>query len=474
MTASATTSDPIVEWAKAISPIVAAFIAVVGVFLTIWFSLRKGAADAKYTYATEVLKLRMRQVEEFYAPMRLLLEQSRAVYDKLLWSLERLGKTNPRARIDLNGFRLLDHAYRILNDRKFKEIRPLVKSILAIGDKLSDLLVTKAGLMEGGLSDTVVAYRAHLEMLKAAAFQRPPRDAREGWQQFGYYPRILNREFAEGYKEAQRHIELFRDAGDEIIWKLLGRVRESRREVIKNLFDNLNYYERNVESYATRFDKFDLTQVRNRFLAALGESREVHLQSTGQIPQILDAGCGTGRDTAEFIRAGYAVHAFDISPAMLRLCKRKIRDLVDNHDLTISNAAKQSEGEELSFDEMKFRNQFNGVWASASLLHVPKVDLLNTIAALIRALKPNGILFMSFRYGSGEAEFDARHYSYLRCRDLKAALNKIGTVASWEMWLSDGVGNELPWYKTVAASIYSWYHRKSQAWLNVVLRKTDA
>jgi len=467
---STVSSDPILEWTKALAPIVAAAIAVIGVFITVWVTLKKSAIDARYGYAADVLKLRIRQVEQFYAPMRLLLEQSRAVYDKLLWSLEKLGEQNPAAKIDLNGFRLLDHAFTILTDKKYEQVTPLVKSILAIGDKLSDLLVKRGGLVEGGLTDTIVEYRAHLEMLKASAAQKPPVNVEEGWQQFGYYPRMLNREIAEGYKDAHRHIEAFLDAGDEIIGAVLGKMSKPRREALKMLLGNLAYYEQNVETYAERFDRFDLTTIRQRFLTALAESR-LRPASPDSLSHILDAGCGTGRDTAAFIRAGYSVDALDISPAMLRLCRRRIRELKKDGDAKVRLCAETSTWQERSFDEIRARNEFDGVWAAASLLHVAKVDLKQAVSALVRAMKPGGVMFMSFRYGRGEAEIDSRHYSYFRHRELDSLLSGVPAIRSHEVWLSDKNGQAVGGFKSMLERTYVFWGGKVESWINVIAHK---
>jgi SAM-dependent methyltransferase len=56
----------------------------------------------------------------------------------------------------------------------------------------------------------------------------------------------------------------------------------------------------------------------------------------------------------------------------------------------------------LTFEELAFDNQFDGIWASASLLHVPRSHLPDVLARLKNALKPGGILYATFVYGSAE------------------------------------------------------------------------
>ncbi|MEJ0091334.1 MAG: class I SAM-dependent methyltransferase [Limisphaerales bacterium] len=472
-----TPPDQTLEWVKALGPavatLIAALFAVLGVCLTIWFSLRKGAVEARYTYAAKVLDLRLRQIGDFYAPLRMHLEQSRILYKKLLWSLDRLGKTNPDARIPLDGFRLLDHTYLILNDSKFCDVKPLVQSILDIGDKMSSIIAKHAGLIEGGMTETVIEYRAHLQMLKSSAIQKPPDGASEGWQKFGYYPRILNREVSDGYKEVLRHLEVYQEAGDEIIWKLLGRMHDSRREAFRNMLDNLSYYERNADAYAAKFDNFDLNDLRADFKIAVqkdAHAREA-LYGLGS-PKLLEAGCGTGRDAAAFISDGFEVTAFDVSPAMVRKCNRRIRELKSSTDPQISDRAAKSSCDEKTFDEVRYRNEFDSVWASASLLHLPKRDLPDAVQRLVQSLKPDGVMFLSFKYGIGESEFDSRHYSYFRRRELETILLRIPGVFITDIWLTNRNGKRLSISAAFMEALSLAAQRKSGCWLNVLVKKT--
>lgn len=102
---------------------------------------------------------------------------------------------------------------------------------------------------------------------------------------------------------------------------------------------------------------------------------------------ILDAGCGSGRDSLYFKNQGYEVSAFDISKKMCDFAS----ELLEQEVL------------ELSFEEMKFENSFDAIWASASLLHVSKEEMPNVLQTLARALKPKGLMYASFK--AGEKEF---------------------------------------------------------------------
>ncbi|MDK2849940.1 MAG: hypothetical protein PWP03_189 [Candidatus Woesearchaeota archaeon] len=95
---------------------------------------------------------------------------------------------------------------------------------------------------------------------------------------------------------------------------------------------------------------------------------------------ILDAGCGCGRDTDIFSEEGYTVYGIDFSPKMIKLAKTHyngkflVRDILNT----------------------KFKDEkFDGIWANASLIHLPKTKLVLALKEFSRILKPNGFLFFN-------------------------------------------------------------------------------
>lgn len=113
--------------------------------------------------------------------------------------------------------------------------------------------------------------------------------------------------------------------------------------------------------------------------------------------KILDCGCGSGRDTKYFIDQGYEVTAIDGSE---ELCKRA-------SELT------GIEAKIMLFQDIEYVNEFDGVWACASLLHVPKTELLSVIKRITRALKNCGIFYVSFKYGEYKGEKNGRFFTDL-------------------------------------------------------------
>jgi len=453
------------------APYVAAFVALLAVIVTAIYTLHKARMEARYTYASEILKFRLRQIEEFYAPAFLRIEQSRIVYEKLLWTI---GKEMPGFSLD--GFRLLDHIFRFKSDLR---CAPLITRILETGNKLTELISSKSGLIEGGLTPTFIEYQAHFAIMNAASEQELSATEKEGWHEFGYYPRMLNREIREGFKVVLAHLENYAKAGDKTISQLLGEQSVEIGNYRRQLVDNLAFYEVHASDYADKFDAFDLSDVRQRFIEAIERTRSARRMAlVDNAVNILDAGCGTGRDTFEFLKKGYVMTAIDASPAMLRECRRKLRKArrePENEQMKAAAEASMKRCFELTFDEVRFRSEFDGVWAAASLLHVPAQQMEEIVRKLVQALKPNGILFMSFKYGHGEYEYGARFYTYYAGRDIRALLRRIRSTEKIEVWLSDTSGRKLSRRKQwLAWSLEMIGNYDRSLWLNVMLKRRPA
>jgi SAM-dependent methyltransferase len=440
-------------------------LALIGVVITALITLRRGRMDARYGYAAEILKYRLRQLEEFYSPALLLVEQSRKVYEKLTWAIGR-----ERPEFSVETFRLLDHISELRNSTT---LEPLVQQILDIGERLTKLISKNSGLIEGQITQTFIDYQAHYAILSAAKDQELTEEQKEGWHQLGYYPRLLNRELREGYKLVLAHIEKYAYAADETIGDILGQKAIDVGRFRRELITNLRYYEDHVRPYAARFDGFDMSFARNRFLKELisGTSRS---QEPYASRKVLDAGCGTGRDAYAFVNEGYEVLAVDASPAMLRECNRKLhKALKEAVDEQKRSAASNSATAEMTFDELNFEDQFDGVWAAASLLHVPPEEMQAIISKLIASLRQNGVAYMSFKHGRGVRTFDGRFYSYWSRRRIRQLLKRAPGAQEIAIWLTDLKGKEIVgtalrdvWWSEV-------FHRYDQdCWLNVLVKKT--
>jgi len=103
---------------------------------------------------------------------------------------------------------------------------------------------------------------------------------------------------------------------------------------------------------------------------------------------ILDIGCGSGRDAEYFVNKGLDVAGIDLSDRFIEISRARV-----------PNA---------KFIKMDMRNidfpleSFDGIWSLASILHIPKIAAKNTIKQLRKVLKTNGIIYISVKLGEGE------------------------------------------------------------------------
>lgn len=185
------------------------------------------------------------------------------------------------------------------------------------------------------------------------------------------------------------------------------------------------YYEQNADAFDAR--------TRNREMADLYAPFLARLPAGGSI---LDAGCGPGRDARAFADAGYAVTAADASAAMVQLASARLgRPAIH-----------------ASFTELAFRDAFDGVWACASLLHVPRAELCDALARLRRALKPDGILYASFKYGAGEEFREGRWFNDYDEPSFTALIDRCGGWRLLRTWTSheERGGRPVQWLNTLS------------------------
>jgi SAM-dependent methyltransferase len=157
---------------------------------------------------------------------------------------------------------------------------------------------------------------------------------------------------------------------------------------------------------------------------------------------VLDAGCGAGRDAAAFRALGYQVTATEAAPSLAALASRHIGLPV----------------EVKTFDQFDWREAFDGVWACASLLHVPRTELPAAVARLRTALVPNGVLWMSFRHGLDDRLETERLFTDLDEAGAAALLEVVGGLDLLDLSLTHD----------------SRQDRQTFRWLSITARRTAA
>lgn len=189
----------------------------------------------------------------------------------------------------------------------------------------------------------------------------------------------------------------------------------------------LKYYQDNAQTF------FDGTV--NVDMSSLYETFTKHLAPGARV---LDAGCGSGRDAKAFLRMGYQVEAFDASPAMVELAR-------EHTGLPVQL---------MTFADVDWKEEFDGIWCCASLLHVPAVELPEVMRKLAGALKPGGVWYVSFKYGDGEREVEGRRFTDMDEMRLRALVGAMVGIEVFEMWTTR---DKRP--------------ARDESWMNVVLRK---
>ena len=151
--------------------------------------------------------------------------------------------------------------------------------------------------------------------------------------------------------------------------------------------------------------------------------------------KILDLGCGSGRDVKAFRDMGYDAHGVDGSPDLCRLASEYTGIQITCMD----------------FENLDVSNEYDAIWACASLLHVPSDKLSFLLTRLNEALKDDGILYMSFKYGDFEGERDGRFFTDMTEERFAAVMQKASGVAILEEWYSEDVrrGNETSWFNVI-------------------------
>ncbi len=188
-----------------------------------------------------------------------------------------------------------------------------------------------------------------------------------------------------------------------------------------------DYYDNNASDFIEGTVNVDTGTLRDRFLKYVPEKGSV-----------LDLGCGSGRDTKCFADAGYDVTAIDASQ---ELCAK----------------ASEYSGIEvrcMRFEELDDIDRYDGVFACASLLHVHEDNLTDILNRINRALKLQGVLYASFKYGDFSGIRDGRYFHDMNEASVEQLFAGAPGFVIEEMWQSHDVRRD-----------------KDAFWINVIARK---
>ncbi len=136
----------------------------------------------------------------------------------------------------------------------------------------------------------------------------------------------------------------------------------------------IGFYAREAQAYATRG------------MEALTPWLEPFLTLVPSGGKILELGCGAGQDSEALLAAGFDVTPTDGTPEIAKQAEQRLGRLVPV----------------LLFEDITFDAEFDGVWANACPLHVPRAGLGPILQRIRGALKHGGVLYASFKAGSAE------------------------------------------------------------------------
>ena len=192
----------------------------------------------------------------------------------------------------------------------------------------------------------------------------------------------------------------------------------------------LEYYNKKAHEFVNNTVSVKFTDTQDLFLKYLPENG-----------CILDFGCGSGRDTKYFKDKGYKIEAIDGSE---ELCQ-------------IASEYSGIKVECMLFQDLNENDQYDGIWACASILHLSKTEMKDVLKKMIRSLKKNGIIYTSFKYGEFEGMRNDRYFSDFTEKIFQEYLINIEGVELEKQWVTADVRPD----------------RGEEKWLNIILRKSD-
>ena len=192
----------------------------------------------------------------------------------------------------------------------------------------------------------------------------------------------------------------------------------------------LNYYNENASSFIEGTQNVLMFEAIEEFIQ--------YIPSEGRV---LDLGCGSGRDTKYLLELGFLVDAIDGSD---ELCQAA----------TCFTGIRVTQMDFLDLNEIQ---TYDGIWACASILHLPYGNLPLMFGKIVQSLRKNGVLYVSFKYGSFEGMRNGRYFTDMTEEKLAYVLEKISNVIIVKQWISSDIR----------------VGREDEKWLNLILRKVD-
>lgn len=190
----------------------------------------------------------------------------------------------------------------------------------------------------------------------------------------------------------------------------------------------INYYDINAKEFVEGTLNVDFKVTQDKFINKLPAKG-----------YILDFGCGSGRDTKYFLAKDFNVEAIDGS---IELCK-------------IASEYTNIKVRHMYFNELSIVNKYDGIWACSSILHLSLDDLVDVFKRMSKALKDEGIIYTSFKYGDFSGERNGRYFTDMTEDSFAKLIANVENLKVEEQWITADVRPQ----------------RENEKWLNLILRK---
>lgn len=190
----------------------------------------------------------------------------------------------------------------------------------------------------------------------------------------------------------------------------------------------INYYDINAKEFVEGTLNVDFKVTQDKFINKLPAKG-----------YILDFGCGSGRDTKYFLAKDFNVDAIDGS---IELCK-------------IASEYTNIKVRHMYFNELSIVNKYDGIWACSSILHLSLDDLVDVFKRMSKALKDEGIIYTSFKYGDFSGERNGRYFTDMTEDSFAKLIANVDNLKVEEQWITADVRPQ----------------RGNEKWLNLILRK---
>lgn len=192
----------------------------------------------------------------------------------------------------------------------------------------------------------------------------------------------------------------------------------------------LKYYDDNAEEFVRNTINVNFAEIQEKFIKLLPDGGK-----------ILDFGCGSGRDASYFYKRGFLVDAVDGSAELCKLAGRysgiNVRQML--------------------FSELNAVEEYDGIWACSSILHLPIAELKEVMIKILCALKSYGWFYASFKYGEFEGVRNGRYFTDFTKESFERLISDMSGFSIKESWLSDDARSD----------------RSDEKWLNLILQKSN-